>query len=317
MTDLPPYISRLGHGEASAPAPGVFTNARASFFAFDASRAAMNSLVAGLLTPAAQGRVSYSCPFDLGLLSFTDIERCTSGIENIGWVPAREVALWVPLLERREGDLLPDRLVLWAPYVFINYDIGMITGREIWGWPKTGATITMASDAPAATAHYGCDTTFFRTFDPALQGVSGTLLSVSGTKPLDVSDAPWKNGLDAASALLTDLFSGTANALIAALMLKPVLPVVVLKQFRDSQNVTRACYQALVNSPVQFTQFHGGGRLDDTFSLTVTTCASHTIIRDFLGVAPQPATTTVRIKWAAWMGFDFEALPGSAIIPPG
>ncbi|MGH6993366.1 MAG: hypothetical protein ACREEH_08530, partial [Caulobacteraceae bacterium] len=123
-----PYISWLGHGAADLAPPGVFTDARANLFAFSASRAAMQALADALLNPAGLGEVRYEVPLGLALASFMDIARCTSASEIMGWLPGRECALFVPLIETHPGHPFKTRFVLWAPYIFISYTIGMVTG---------------------------------------------------------------------------------------------------------------------------------------------------------------------------------------------
>jgi hypothetical protein len=106
---------------------------------------------------------------------------------------------------------------------------------------------------------------------------------------------------------------GVAAGIVDALRLRPKLPGVALKQFRDAAAATEACFQAIVDSPIEITQFHGGGLYSDAFELQVTTCESHQIVRDLLGTAPNPGSTTLPVKWAAWISFDFVASLGRNI----
>jgi len=55
----PPFISWLGHGAAELAPPGVFTDAKAHLFGFDADTEAMQTLVDDLLNPAGAGAVRY------------------------------------------------------------------------------------------------------------------------------------------------------------------------------------------------------------------------------------------------------------------
>jgi hypothetical protein len=189
----------------------------------------------------------------------------------------------------------------------------MATGREVWGWPKTLATITVASDAPAAPAHFACDTGFFQTFDASLPMVQGTLFGIDGTEPLTTA-ATWNTGQEAFQAIGDGLLGGIATALIDVLGSGPKLPAIVLKQFRDSADPSLACFQALVDSPIMITNFAGGGPLYESFTLTITTCESHGIAADFFGVPPQPGSTTIPVAWAGWVDFNFVALPGNTIV---
>jgi hypothetical protein len=307
-----PFISWLGHGAANLAPPGVFTGARANMFVFEADSAAMQTLVDALLNPAGGGVVSYQALLPYGMVSFMDIARCTSGTDVVGWLPGRETALWVPLLERH-ADPVRDRIVMWAPYIFISYAIGMVVGREIWGWPKVIADITVPGDNPA-TPWFDCATTYFPTLSADTQGVTGSLYRVvpttAGVAPVSI----WRTGEDAFEALASELLSGLAEALINRLGMRPQLPSVTLKQFRQAGAAEAACYQAICDSPIEITAFSGGGPANGDFTLQITTCESHRIVSDFLGRAPDPGVTTLPVTLAAWFDIDFQALTGADIV---
>ena len=89
----------------------------------------------------------------------------------------------------------------------------------------------------------------------------------------------------------------------------------VLKQFRAAGAPQSACFQAIVDSPIEMTRFIGGGLLWDTFSLEITNCESHAIVYDLLGYKPAPGTTTtLPVKFATWVTVDFQALSGDDIV---
>lgn len=304
---LPPYISWLGHGTTNGAPPGVFRDVTSYAFILDASRQAMQGLVDTLLTPATQqGKVVYRVPVGATMVSVLDAARCCSGPEPIGWLPGREWAVWVPLVEEHPHHPLSTRLVLWSPYIFINYDIGLVTGREVWGWPKAMGSI--AVEPAAQPARFACTTTIFRRFAPDAQGETAELMAMTGTKPITP-------GPGDAWELASALFGALAGDLIKLLHLKPVIPAIALKQFRDSADATRACYQAIVNSPCRVTAMRGAQVLDDRFTLSVTGCDSHRIMQDIFGVEPTAPVSTRPVRMAAKMHFDFEADPGSAIVP--
>lgn len=314
MAQLPSFISWIGHGAASLAPPAAFTGVTAHVFTFKASKTAMQGLTDTLLNKASDGTVHYEALVGQSFVTFMDIAQCTSRTDAIGWVPGRECALWVPLLETSPTHLLP-RVVFWAPYIYIDYTIGMLTGREVWGWSKVGATIGVANDAPSAPAVFTCATTIFDTMQPQTQGVTKPLLTVTGKTPIAPASPAWTDGSEAGGYVMANLLGGVASDLLAALGLQPVLPAVAMKQFRDSQNPGLACFQGIVDSPARVTHFAGGGLLSaGDFTLAITTCASHQIVNDILGVAPNPGSTILPIEWAAWLAFNFEALPGRTLV---
>lgn len=311
---LPSFISWIGHGAASLAQPAIFTGVTANLFTFAASKTAMQRLTDTLLNKASDGRVHYEAIVGRSFVSFMDIAQCTSQTDAIGWVPGRECALWIPLLETARSGRLP-RIVFWTPYIFIDYTIGMLTGREVWGWSKVGARITLPQDSPTNTAAFSCATTIFATLSPTTQGVTEPLVTVSGKSLLADPTTVWTSGREASSYLQNALLAGVDRGLLEALSVHPVLPAIAMKQFRDSADPASACLQAIIDSPAQITGFKGGGLLAaGDLSLSIRTCGSHTIIGDFLGIEPSPGSTLLPVEMAVRLQFDFKALPGMPVV---
>ncbi|MBS0340100.1 MAG: hypothetical protein JSS56_06205 [Proteobacteria bacterium] len=314
MAELPAFISWVGHGAASLAQPAAFTGAKSHVFGFRADTGAMQALADSLLNPVGGTSVNYRVLAGFSMINFMTIEHCTSQIDTIGWEPGRECALWVPLLEtdHRHGTM---RIVFWTPYIFIDYTIGLLTGREVWGWPKVDARIAVPGDAP--NTNFTCTTTVFDTLSAQTPARTCALLAVAGpTPPPAVAAAvQWTSGRDAVRAILGAALSGVERELVDALIDGPVIPTVQMKQFRDSLDPARACFQAIVDSPAQPTGFSGGGLLRaGDYRLEIATCASHRIVQDLLGTSPGPGQTTVPIDVAAWVAMDFKALPGPVVV---
>lgn len=313
MAELPPFISWIGHGAASLAPPAVFTGARSYAFGFRADAGAMQKLVDSLLNPVGAGRVSYRVLAGFSMISFMTIEHCTSQVDAIGWQPGRECALWVPLLEsnHERGTM---RIVFWTPYIFIDYTIGLLTGREVWGWPKVGAQIAVPGDGPGRGEDFVCTTTVFDTLSANTQARMAALLTVSGPSPAPAV-SHWTSGRDAVREIFGSMLADAGRDLVDALIGGPVIPTVQMKQFRDSLDPARACFQAIVDSPAQLTGFSGGGLLRASdYRLQVATCESHRIVQDLLGTPPNPGQTTLPIEFAAWVAMDFQALPGAVVV---
>jgi hypothetical protein len=308
-----PYISWLGHGEANIAPPGIFTGAKAHSFVFDADKAAMQTTVDTLLNPAGAGQVSYDVAVGFGFVSFMDIARCWSGTDNAGWLPGRETAFWIPLIEKHSNPL-KDRLVFWAPYIFINYAVGMVVGRETWGWPKTIGDISVAADNPGAPPQWGCVTSYFPKLSPEVRGETGMLFQVTQQGPSSEEQAIWETAEDAIGGLIGGTLGGLAMHIAKALHLQPEVPCVALQQYRQPGDTNQACYQAITHSPIGVDSFNGGGPLAGDFTIEITTCESHQIVQDFFGRAPDPGSTNVPVSFAAWVNLDFRTLPGGTVV---
>jgi len=314
---LPPYISWTGHGSSCGEPPGVFTGATMHLFGLAAHQATMQALVDRFLTPVTGPGIAYTAFVGQSLLTLVDIEKGTTAAEAVGWLPGQECALWIPLIETTLPTFshpIPKlRLVMWSPYVFISYAIGMVTGREVWGWSKALAAIGFP-DLGSATPTFTVDTVVFRELDATKPGADVTLLTVTGDGVL-ATFSTWPTLKEAAEAIIDQLTGGfLPPGVVNPFAAGAEFPAIALKQFRDSVAPDRACYQAVVNSPVHIKNFGGGGLHGANFDLTIETCASHPIAHRFLGL-PQPAGSSVDvpIEWAAWVKFDFDAVPGSVI----
>jgi uncharacterized protein with NAD-binding domain and iron-sulfur cluster len=306
---LPPYISFEHRGASALQPPALFKGVKGYFFTVPAAAEAMQRVVDMTLTPAARSAVTYQVSMPQALVSFLDIAKCTSTVDTIGYLPGRECAIWI----RRV------RPVLWSPYIFINYGIGLVTGREVWGWQKSFADISVADGAAGIREELMCTTHIFkeRPRDRLARGEWSPLFAIT-------RDASMSRGYSSLAGNAVELLSSFASLLSRAagpfvsLFRAPLLSAVALKQFRDAQYTDRACYQAIVNSPVRMTRFRGGGLLPGDFWLHITGCISHQIAHDFFGIALQrenkPEDTSHKIGAAAWAEFDFEALPGSVIV---
>jgi hypothetical protein len=306
-----PYISWVGHGAADLAPPAAFTGATMTLFGISTDTAAVQKLVDTLLNPAGGGRVRYTPALATAILSFSDSPKCTSQVDQIGWCPGREAMILVPLWEYLEGEVLPNRLVFWAPYIFIDYIIGLVTGREVWGWPKVLGRIGVSTDAPGAD--FSVQTTIFPVLAPSTPAQDAILYRVVKAQA-DGAAPSWQSAADAAAGVLDGLFGGLAEDVLSKLALQPKIECVVLKQFRTSDDPNVCCYQAIVNSPIALTNFYGGGALFDTFTVEITTCESHAIVTDLLGIAPSPGSTSLPVTFAAWAKVDYAALPGAAVV---
>jgi hypothetical protein len=310
MTDVP-YISWIKHGATNLSPPDTFAGANINLFSIETDATAVQNLVDALLNPAAGGRVRYAPALSVAIFSFSDTARCSSKVDAIGFIPGRETMILVPLWEFHGSNPLPSRLVFWAPYIFIDYTIGLVTGREVWGWPKAFARIGVGADAPGAD--FSCRTTVFPVLAPTTPAEDVILYRVFKTQAGAETEL-WESAKEATQGAVWGLLDGLAEDALQILSLQPQIPCVVLKQVRTSDVPAICCYQAIVNSPIAVTSFGSGGPLFDSYTAEIATCGSHTIVFDLLGTMPTSPTTRVPVKFAAWAKVDYAALPGTAVV---
>jgi hypothetical protein len=310
VSGLPGYVSWLGRGEVAMPPPGQVDRATVAMFGLPVTdRDRLQRMVDTMLT--ARGGPTYHVLGSTVLVCFLASPRLTSASEPIGSVADHEVAVWVPLVERR-GDAV--RLRVWMPYLWVDTDIAMVTGREVWGFPKELGHYR----PPAAGEPYVLRAPVFRRFGPDVEAEEVDLLRVDAASHPTTS--AWHDLEDAAHGLAELLGWSSTRAHLswrddARLLLDLLevaghrrIPVVNLKQFRDAADPTRACYQALVASDLQVTGFHGGGPLWGEHRVTVTRCASHDLVGD-LGLAG----TEVVARFGVWVTMDFLVPAGEVV----
>jgi hypothetical protein len=71
-------------------------------------------------------------------LVILDYGRMSLEAANMGWVSQREVAFGIPLRWMNGGETGP-QFHDWAfssPFIFVDNELSMSTGREVYGWPK-------------------------------------------------------------------------------------------------------------------------------------------------------------------------------------
>ncbi|GMQ86256.1 MAG: hypothetical protein BMS9Abin07_1829 [Acidimicrobiia bacterium] len=310
MSELPTYVPRLGHGEVALMPPGVIERATVVMFAAGVDESSLQAYVDLVLTD--RGGPTYHVASPTILFCFLDSPRLTSSRQPIGFVGDHEVAVWVPLVERNGSEL---RFVVWMPYIWVDTDIAMATGREVWGFPKTIG----AYDPPSGKgAPHVLSTRIFRTFDPETEGEEAELIRIDPASEPGAS--VWKDFEEAARGIGRALgVEGTKKHFsfgddlrlavdLVEIAVSRKIPVVNLKQFRDAVDGTKACYQAIIDSNLELTGFHGGGPLLGDHRVTITPCASHQLIED-LGL-PGPSFTA---RAGAWVTMDFLANPGTPV----
>jgi hypothetical protein len=85
---------------------------------------------------------------------------------------------------------------------------------------------------------------------------------------------------------------------------KVEVPLVFVKQFRDSADPQQACCQTLVEAPARVRQFYGGGTFEDAYRLTFRALESHPL-PERLGLSLD-TTGSLRAEVGFWVHLDFE-----------
>jgi hypothetical protein len=238
-------------------------------------------------------------------LDIINYGRMSAVAANLGWLSQREIAFSVPLewYEKRGGRLVFRDWAYLSPFIYVDSNLSMTTGREVYGWPK--ALIKIEKDESEwmkdprmsgrlATIHanvfpevYAGKREQARPFLEVERVAAPSPFQI----PLDFQRllGPWMDPagvLANTQSLLGDwmrLLAGLGvtqrhdgaspeNAAAMAERLftsyrpydtRPYFNTVNLKQFRSADAPSLIAYQALTNARMDITSWNGGGMLGD------------------------------------------------------
>ncbi|OLE36555.1 MAG: hypothetical protein AUG48_07005 [Actinobacteria bacterium 13_1_20CM_3_68_9] len=261
---LPAYVEY--GGRATAPGPFLSLKGRLRSFLLEGERTRIEDLVRRTLDEPAGPEVAYRAIGSNVLLMVGGFERVSSmasPFDRWGSVSEIMAAFWVPVIAGRDlGEtFLAERLGLAAPYVFVDNPMSYLGGRETYGYAKTMGRfdppdgIGERQRMEAFGGDFGRDEgAAWRLFlEISADGKKGSASeradSLDGPEALVRQLAPQaleRNakgevvlpGVRLAASLLDDMLEGRIRQ-------------VFLKQFRDAAQGTRACYQSVVEAPIE------------------------------------------------------------------
>lgn len=264
-----------------------------------------------LNTPSA-GQTKYVPLMPNVVVIFADM-FVASGDERdhqVGRLPETEVSFWVlTVAMRKVGRLyIPDHLAWFLPYLFVDESDAIATGREVYGFNKQQGQFQKPSSIQRP--EFSIDVLGFKEFKPEAEGKQERLLEIRRTDRAagDERSATWASWDKAKPVVVSELLKTIAAdsknkaVEIAALLMTNQMRLVFLKQFRDVSNTQQACYQAIIEAPLQLQQFRQGGVLSGAYVLSVNRLASHPLA-DALGLRLE--NDEQRSAMGIWMKIDF------------
>ena len=323
--ELPAYVE-FG-GRATAPSPFACEGGRLQGLLLEGEGSRIAALVERMFNVPAGRGIEYRALGDNVMMLVGNFQRVTSltaPFDRWGAVRETQASFWIPVLAGRDlGDVfIADRLLLAVPYVLVDNPMSYLGGREDFGYAKVmarfdpasglGEQVTIQAFGGNFGRNEGAD---WRDFVDVVGGAPRPSAQPpkrsSGTLPLIrhlVGDIP---GLVAGGEVVLGDIRLTTE-LIADLLAGRVGQV-FLKQFRDATDGTRACYQAVVEAPVQIRKVESGLSPRD-WSVRVHPLDSHPIGLE-LGVSDQTARLAFDIDIDFVVEDGYEV--GSAAGVPG
>lgn len=83
----------------------------------------------------------------LMVLDYGSMSSASMHAQNVGWVAQHEVAFTVPLQRwrRENGRMVFQDWACVSPFIFVDDELSLTTGREVYGWPKVAGTVDDAA----------------------------------------------------------------------------------------------------------------------------------------------------------------------------
>ena len=249
-----------------------------------------------------------------------------------GYFSEHEVVFWVlTLVGKKIGPFFQvERLAWFTPYIFVNNSFALLAGREVYGFPKQLGRVQIPKPDEEPNL-FSLDTLMLKTFTPHTKAKENRLLEIKRTnsvhkpEPIKTYDSLENFMLDGIELLFG--YDGTIDVpgigfplKIAEYLIKEEAPAVCLKQFRDVEDGTKACYQAIVEFLMVTTRFYRGqllgfGDSGHKYELNIFNFESEPIVKD-LGLHYQSSdkeVVKVPIKLSFYLNFDFILNPGKVI----
>ena len=137
MSAIPYNTARGAASSLQMSPPFAFSDVTMSVFPLRASLSRLETFCNNYLNQAPH-LVQFKPFIPFVYLVILDYGRMSLQAANMGWVSQREVAFGIPL---RWLNMTPDGAEFhdWAftsPFIFVDNEMSMSTGREVYGWPK-------------------------------------------------------------------------------------------------------------------------------------------------------------------------------------
>jgi hypothetical protein len=299
--------------------PFAFKGLSARIFPLRANLDALQQLCNGYLNfvPPEVGRFRAVVPYVY--LAMLDYGQISEVVTSLGWFAQVEVFFCVPVEWYKvvNGKWVFHDWAVITPFIYVDDDISVPTGRGVYGFPKALAKITPAASqwitdpvAPVTLARV--ETAVFPELYQGRRLESRVFLEVQRDAPMSNFQVPpdmrspimpWVVASNLAQALgglgrdamwlaqamrIFPINPGVDSAFVPEMLdrlgpaLAPggpgfVLNSLNLKQFRRSDAPARISYQGLTNGRMQMTAFNGGGLLGEERTLLGDLSGGHTV----------------------------------------
>ncbi len=314
MSDLPAYV--IDGNLYDALAAVQLTEVVMHNFCIPADPAKLQVWLDKTFEVPSGGKVRYQVLGDKVFLGFAEIGKLrTEEVPSKGYTSEIDITIWI-LAHRIDGGLFNLR---WIPaYLFVDSGPALVSGREVWGFPKQLGRFHFSPQTkdPGAARTWDAEGWVVSPFGPDSPARWAMMFQARPKAPVA---PPQRSGVlkslealaEATGRRLTGDFVTAAGRLRDAISAGG-MTMAFLKQFPDCATPASACYQAVVEADATITGYRGSGLTDDEYEVRITTFDSHPYLSE-LGIS----TDWQSVGQGFWMDFDFEQKLGRAVWSAG
>ena len=141
-TYIDPGLCLTSDGPSVGP-PFVFRNVTSRVFPIKANMAQLELFIDHYLNNDIPPQIAHfrpSMPYVyLMMINYGSMVPASVAAQNVGWVSQHEVTFTVPLewwYENEKGQLVFKDWASVSPFIFVDDEMSLTTGREVYGWPN-------------------------------------------------------------------------------------------------------------------------------------------------------------------------------------
>ncbi len=334
-TTYPKYIPHPN--EQCFTQPYNLNNTSIYGFLLEGSLEKLQQLCDKYFNEPAGGKVQYRPATNYVVLTLATIDSLGSREKpdsEKGGCFEEEAIFWVIAVAGKQvgPTFTGERLVCYMPYILVNDSPILVAGREVYGICKEIGYFQIPHHEQEPEL-FTVDTLMWKDFSPQAKAQKTRLLEVLQVEKGQKNGASQTlNNLDELMAELRKLiFQHGGNLEIPGWSWSLPLSIIeslthqsttglCLKQFRDAEDGSRACYQAIIEVLMKMSKYHGGkilssGDVGDKYEVKFYDAASHPIVEELglKGVRSEVGSVNVPVKLAYWLNFDFTVENGTVI----
>ena len=303
---MPRYVER--DGETVYRPPYEQKDTSLSGWLVRSNRASLQAILDRDLNRPAGGAVDYRPLTSTVLLSIASIRQIHSldpRDAGYGWIAEIDVCVWILTGAFKDGEL--DHIAWYVPYIWVDNPYAMATGRETLGYPKTIGWMKTPADRHDPGPLW-LDSLVLSPHAPTTELKRERIFTLRRASDTGTAPEAWADDAKDAFLAIARMFFALGDVhcdwarFVSAFkdLLGGHMPLVFLKQFRDSATPDQACYQAIVEASATVQSFRRGGLLPGDWQLDLNQYDSLRM-RSNLGLE-----ATTRIEHGFWLDFSFS-----------